>query len=96
MRAREQIEAFPSHERFVHALLGLLSACDDCLEAVTCEPAGEVQCEDGPGVDFALGLVSFARTLKATLEPAAQTQEPARDAVEQQEPEVVGQRGLLR
>jgi hypothetical protein len=63
----DQLDVFPGHERFVHALLGLLSTCDAFVEALEQEGQNREPRVQGPFVDFALGVVSLTRTLRATL-----------------------------
>ncbi|MFI5308067.1 MAG: hypothetical protein ACHQ53_11975 [Polyangiales bacterium] len=63
----DQLDVFPGHERFVHALLGLLSTCDAFVEALEQEGQNHEPRVQGPFVDFALGVVSLTRTLRATL-----------------------------
>lgn len=63
----EQLEAYPGHERFVLAIVGLHSLCGDFVSALQIERQDAGAREEGAHVDFALGVVSLARTLHATL-----------------------------
>jgi hypothetical protein len=63
----DQLDKYPGHERFVHAVLGLLSTCDTFVSALQHEARDAGQRQDGPLVDFALGVVSLTRTLRAVL-----------------------------
>jgi hypothetical protein len=84
----DQRAAFPGHERFADALLGLLSSCAAVTEALEHEAPQPGCATDGPVVELVLGIVSFTRTLRATLgaldraeaEPAAAPQHGGSDA----------------
>lgn len=67
-----QSEDFSSRERFVHAVLGLLSLTERVQALASPAPSPR---QAGRGSEdvaaFLLGLVSVGRTLRATLELAA-------------------------
>jgi hypothetical protein len=92
----DQLDAFPGHERLVLALLGLLSTCGALVEALEQERQDDGRCADGPIMDFALGVVSLRRTLRATLSAAASAGHDAAEAPSEGEPVTIELGSLLR
>jgi hypothetical protein len=92
----DQLDVFPGHERFVHALLGMLSNCDAFIAALDHEQHDGGRCPDGPFIDFALGVVSFARTLRANLGTSGELDAGAPVAEHDGEPDVIAPASLLR
>jgi hypothetical protein len=63
----DRIEGFAAQGRFTHGVLGLLSVTEQlqALAALPCETASLPR--EGALVDFFLGLISFGRSLRATI-----------------------------
>jgi hypothetical protein len=76
----DQLEDYPGHARFVDALLGLRSFCEDFVRALQLEQPDLASCPAPALVDFALGVVSLHRTLHAvTTMPAPATRSLERE-----------------
>jgi len=63
----DRVDVFPGHERFVHALLGLLSYCERFVSALERESIDQEICSDRRTVEVALGVVSLSRSVRAEL-----------------------------
>jgi hypothetical protein len=92
----DQLDAFPGHERFVHALLGLLSTFGALVEALEQERQDDGRCAGGPIMDLALGAISLRRTLRATLGAAASARDDAAEAPSEEELVTIEPGSLLR
>jgi hypothetical protein len=61
-----QLETFPGHERFVFALLGMLSTLDHVRAVLELRDEAPTKADESSELlDFALGVVSLSRTAHA-------------------------------